>query len=519
MTTVSECPFLCLDPSDNVAMAKQVVPEGTSFALEAGGQPLETRQRIEMGHKVATRPIRSGEMVRKFGQPIGFATQDIARGDWVHLHNLEPGEFSRDCTFASDIPPDPKPITGRTFLGYRRSDGRAATRNYVAVISTSNCSATAAKRIARQVEESVLADYPNIDGIIGLTHSLGCAMQYDGEEHRLLSRTLAGYVRHPNVAACLVVGLGCETAQGAYLEDQFGLVQLDIPGRAAAPLPLVINIHDEGGFAKTVRRGVAILKELLPEANRVERVEIPVSELILATECGGSDAHSGITANPAAGIASDLMVAHGGTAVVGEVPEICGGEHLLTRRAKTVEIGKALVERIDWWQDYAKKLGGFIDNNPSVGNKQGGLTTIYEKSLGAVAKAGSTALRAVYRYAEPVTEKGLVIMDTPGYDPYSVTGLVAGGAHVVVFTTGRGSCFGCKPVPTIKVATNTPMFDRMADDMDINAGRILEGMSVEDVGRELFEQVILVASGKQTKSELQGIGEEEFCPWSIGPVL
>ena len=342
-------------------------------------------------------------------------------------------------------------------------------------------------------------------------------MQYGGEDHRQLVRTLSGFARHPNIGAYVVIGLGCETSQASFLMENGGLVQL---GGAAmsSSAPLVVNIQEEGGIAKTVKRVTAALRELLPEVNRAQRVPIPVSEIMLGLECGGSDGNSGITANPALGYCSDLLVAAGGTACLSEVTEIYGGEHLLTRRSVSREVGEALLERIRWWIEYTGKFGERIDINPSVGNKKGGLTTIYEKSLGAIAKGGTTALRAVYKYAEPIREKGFVIMDTPGYDPASVTGMVAGGCNVVCFTTGRGSCYGCKPVPTIKIATNTPMFNRMVDDMDINAGRILDGATIEEVGREIFEDVIAVASGKPTKSEAQGIGDEEFCPWTWGPV-
>ncbi len=347
-------------------------------------------------------------------------------------------------------------------------------------------------------------------------------MQFGGEDHQQLARTLAGFAKHPNIGGYLVLGLGCETGQGSFLVDRHGLVQLEGPGGVSGssdPVPLVMNIQDEGGVRKTVDRAAGVLKEMLPEVNSVERTQIPVSELILGTECGGSDGNSGVTANPAVGVASDLLVAAGATSILGETPEIFGGEHLLTRRAQSRDVGEKLVALIEWWKDYAAKFGVEINNNPSVGNKAGGLTTIYEKSLGAIAKGGSTALREVYQYAEQVTTRGFVVMDTPGYDPASITGMVAGGANVLVFTTGRGSCFGCKPVPCIKISSNSPMFDRMIDDMDINAGRILEGASVQEVGQEIFDEIIAVASGKQTKSEAQGIGEEEFCPWAIGPVL
>ncbi len=366
-----------------------------------------------------------------------------------------------------------------------------------------------------------MADFPNIDGIVALTHKGGCAFEYGGTDHQQLARTLAGFAKHPNIGGYLVMGLGCEASQGSFLEEQHGLVQLETPatnGRSRKP-PVVMNIQDYGGVRKTVDRAVAVLAEMLPRVNDVHREPILASEIILGTECGGSDGNSGITANPAVGVASDLLVACGATSILAETTEIYGGEHLMTRRAVSQQVGQKLIDLIDWWKEYAGKFGIEIDHNRSVGNKKGGLTTIYEKSLGAIAKGGSTALKQVYQYAEAVTEKGFVIMDTPGYDPASVTGMIAGGANMIVFTTGRGSCFGCKPVPTIKVATNTPMFRRMESDMDINAGRILEGASVQEVGEEIFEKILAVASGENTKSEAQGIGDEEFCPWQWGPVL
>ena len=510
-------PCLRLHADDNILVARAEVSAGASISDSPQG--FTASERIELGHKVASKSISAGEPIRKYGQVIGFAIESIQPGEWVHVHNVEPGDLDLDYAFSADVPAPPDPITGRTFRGYRRADGRVGTRNYLGIVSTVNCSATASKYVARAFDEGLLEDYPNIDGIVPLVHQGGCAMQFGGDDHQQLARTLAGFARHPNIGGYLVLGLGCETGQGSFLVDNHGLVQLEVPGRESEPIPLVMNIQDEGGMRKTVDRAVGVLTEMLPEINAVERTEIPVSELILGTECGGSDGNSGVTANPAVGVASDMLVAAGATSILGETPEIYGGEHLLTRRAASPEIGEKLVALIDWWKDYAGKFGAEINNNPSVGNKKGGLTTIYEKSLGAIAKGGSTALKEVYRYAEAVTAKGFVVMDTPGYDPASITGMVAGGANVLVFTTGRGSCFGCKPVPCIKISSNSPMFDRMSDDMDVNAGRILEGATVEDVGEEIFDEIVDVASGKQTKSEAQGIGEEEFCPWSIGPVL
>ncbi|TWU14707.1 D-galactarate dehydratase [Symmachiella macrocystis] len=517
MSAVTTNPFISLHADDNIAVAARHVPAGTT--LEIAGNGLTTNDAIDLGHKVAVIAIAKGQPVKKFGQTIGFASRDIPAGTWVHTHNVVIGELELDYACASDIPPDPAPITGRAFMGYRRPDGRAATRNYVGIISTVNCSASTSKYAAAQFDHELLEQYENIDGIIPLVHKAGCAMQYGGDDHYQLNRVLSGFAKHPNIGAYVIVGLGCETGPGSFLAEKTGLVQLQVPGQQPEELPLILNIQDVGGVRKTVQRTVEVLKELLPEANKVRREPIPVSELILGCECGGSDGNSGVTANPALGIASDLLIANGGTSILAETPEICGGEHTLTRRAATKEVGEKLIERVRWWEEYTAKFGVEINNNPSPGNKKGGLTTIYEKSLGAIAKGGGTALKAVYQYAEPVTEKGFVFMDSPGYDPASVTGMVAGGANVVVFTTGRGSCFGCKPVPSIKVATNTPMYERMVDDMDINAGKVLDGSTVEDVGAEIFEMIVATASGEQTKSEAQGIGDEEFCPWSIGPVL
>lgn len=510
-------PLIQLHAQDNIAVASRSLTAGTNCPLDFGGS-VTTAEPIDMGHKVALQVIPQGERIRKFGQTIGYARQTIPVGGWVHTHNVEAGELSLDYAFCSEVPPDPTPITGRTFMGYRRPDGRAATRNYIGIVSTVNCSATTSKYVAQHFDREMLKQFPNVDGVVPLTHKGGCAMQYGGRDHEQLTRTLSGFARHPNIAAYVVIGLGCETGQTSFLMDRGGLVQLGGAGVPAGQQPLVLNIQDEGGVAKTVRRMTAAVAELLPQVNNVRREPIPVAEIMLGVECGGSDGNSGVTANPALGLCSDLLVAHGGTSVLSETTEVYGGEHLLTRRAVTKEVGEALLERIRWWIEYTALFGERIDINPSVGNKKGGLTTLYEKSLGAIAKGGTSALRGVYQYAEQIKEKGFVFMDTPGYDPASVTGLIAGGCNVICFTTGRGSVFGCKPVPTIKIATNTPMYNRMIDDMDINAGKILDGATLEEVGREIFEEVIAVAGGKQTKSEAQGIGDEEFCPWTWGPV-
>jgi altronate hydrolase len=504
-----------LHPADNVGVAARNLPAGAQIA--AGGHRVSLGEAVGLGHKIALAPIGRGQRVYKYGQTIGFATADIAPGDWVHSHNLAAGQFSRDYAHASETPPRPEPIEGRTFAGYRRADGRAGTRNYLAVISSVNCSASVSRYIAERCRELV-KQYPNVDGIVPIIHKGGCGLQYGGEDHQQLNRVLSGFAKHPNVGGYLLVGLGCETGTIGSLIEQGGLVQIASGGQPPRR-PKVLSMQDLGGTVKTVEAGARLVAEMLPEVNDARRVPIPASEIVLALQCGGSDGNSGITANPALGVASDLLVAAGGTAILSETTEIYGAEHLLTRRAVSRAVGEKLIERIRWWERYTALFGVEIDNNPSPGNKAGGLTTIYEKSLGAVAKGGTTALADVYRYAEPVTAKGLVIMDTPGYDPVGVTGQVAGGANVICFTTGRGSCFGCKPVPSIKIATNTPMYERMIDDMDINAGVILDGTPVAEVGRQIFEKILEVASGSRSKSELHGIGDEEFAPWSIGPTL
>jgi altronate hydrolase len=504
-----------LRPQDNVVIATRTLPAG--LELTVGDKHVTLHSRIGLGHKIAVAPVRKGEAVLKYGQIIGFASEDIAPGDHVHVHNLRADLFERDYAYCQDCPPPPpRPAEPRTWMGYDRGDGRAGTRNYIAIISTVNCSASVSKYVSERFRATdLLRQYPNVDGVVAITHKAGCAMQYDGPDHRQLDRTLAGFALHANVVAYLLIGLGCETGQAIHLVEGENLVQLNGTGKR----PLVLTIQECGGIRKTVEAGVKAIAAMLPQANDVRRTRMTADRLILGTNCGGSDGNSGVTANPALGIASDLLIAEGGTSILAETSEIYGAEHLLTRRAVSREVGEKLIERIRWWEWYTGIFGAQINNNPSPGNKEGGLTTIYEKSLGAIAKGGSTALVDVLRYAEPVKTKGFVVMDTPGYDPVSMTGIVAGGANVLVFTTGRGSVFGCKPAPSIKVATNTLMYEHMIDDMDINSGVILEGTSVEAVGRQIFEEILEVASGKKTKSEINGVGEEEFAPWSIGPTL
>jgi altronate hydrolase len=508
-----------LHPQDNVAIAKTNVSIGTVLEV-AQGQPAQVRVRrfIPSGHKIALRAIEVGQPAYRYGQAIGFASQPILPGDHVHTHNLSVQEFDRDYAFGVDVQPViylPE-SQRRTFLGYRRATGRVGTRNYLAVIASVNCSAHTSREIAHYFTLERLAAYPNVAGVIALAHHSGCATRVGGADYVLLQRTLAGMARHPNVGACLLVGLGCETNQIGDLAANFGLTGHS--GPETSPPPSLV-IQEVGGIHKTVQAGIAAIEELLPLVNAAQRTPQPVSELVLALQCGGSDGWSGVTANPVLGLVADEIVRQGGSAVLAETPEIYGAEHLLTRRAINAEVGQKLVAKVRWWEQHTQRLGLEIDNNPSPGNKAGGLTTIYEKSLGAVAKGGHMPLVAVYDYAEAITARGFSFMDTPGYDPISVTGQVAGGCNVVLFTTGRGSVFGFKPAPSLKICTNSTTYERMVEDMDVNAGRMLEGATLEEVAAELFELVIAVASGQPTKSEAQSVGEAEFNPWSLGGTL
>lgn len=510
-----------LHATDNVAIAKRALtPRTTLTGMPGDAGDLVTLGVIPPGHKFALRDIPEGEPVRRYGQIIGFATQPIGRGQHVHTQNLAVRDFDRSELYAIGsevVPVEYVPeAERRTFMGFRRHDGRVGTRNFVAVLASVNCSSTATRRVIDHfARPGALDAYPNVDGVIGFPTKGGCGAHHGSEALFTLQRTQAGMVDHPNVAGYVILSLGCETNQPEEMIDATGLAGAAADGKR----PLVLTIQEDGGFRKTVEAGIRAVEEMLPLANSAVRVEVPVSELMVALQCGGSDSWSGVTANPALGVACDLIVAQGGTVVLGETSEVYGGEHLLTRRAVSREVGEALIERIHWWERYTAMHGASIDNNPSPGNKLGGLTTIYEKSLGAIAKAGSTPMTQVVRYAERVTERGFVHMDTPGFDPVSATGQVAGGCQVVVFTTGRGSAFGFKPSPSIKVATNSELFAKQEPDMDINAGRVLDGVPLAEVGREIFEEIIAVASGKQSKSEIDGLGEEEYNPWILGATL
>ena len=497
-----------LHPDDDVVIARTQLVGGTLLAEEN----VTVSGLIPPGHKVATRAIPAGEPVKRYNQIIGFASRNIGAGEHVHLNNLEMGAFTRDYAFGVDMKPTRYVDPPATFMGIVRSDGRVATRNYIGLLSTVNCSATVVRGIADAFRGDALAAFPGVDGVVALTHGSGCGMDTHGDGMKLLRRTLGGYARHANFGGVLVVGLGCEANQ---ISSLFGAENLQ-----EGPLLRTFSIQDTGGTAKTIAHGIDIVREMLPHANTVKRQPVPASHITVGLQCGGSDGYSGITANPALGAAVDLLVRHGGTAILSETPEVYGAEHLLTRRAVSRAIGEKLIARIKWWEDYTTREKGEMNNNPSPGNKAGGLTTILEKSLGAVAKGGTTNLVDVYEYAEPVTAKGFVFMDTPGYDPVSATGQVAGGANMIVFTTGRGSAYGCAPSPSLKLSTNTALWVKQEEDIDLNCGEIVDGTaSVDEVGGQLFQLMLDTASGRKSKSETHGYGQSEFVPWYLGAVM
>ena len=497
-----------LDPADNVVTATCTLEAGTSV------ENVVTQTIIPRNHKLSSSKIEAGSAVRKYAQIIGYATETIAAGAHVHSHNVEFRDTEAAYEYATDlrVAVPVADATRDSFMGYRRLNGSVGNRNYIGILTSVNCSATAARMIASAFGPDELAQYPNVDGVVAFVHGTGCGMAGQGEGFEALQRVMWGYARNANHGGVLMVGLGCEMNQIDWLLEAYGLKQ--------GPLFKAMNIQDSMGLANTVETGIAMVRDMLPEVNKAKREPCPVSHLMVALQCGGSDALSGVTANPALGFACDLLVAQGGTGVLAETPEIYGAEHLLTRRAVDEATGKRLVELINWWQDYTTRNHGSMDNNPSPGNKKGGLTTILEKSLGAASKGGTTPLTGVYKYAEPVTAHGFTFMDSPGYDPASVTGQIASGCNLVTFTTGRGSAFGSKPSPCIKIATNTEMYERLISDMDINAGAMLtNGESLEQKGREIYDMLLAVASGAPSKSEAQGLGDYEFVPWQIGATM
>lgn len=509
--------ILRISEVDNVGVALVALVPGDQVNVPTqsatGDERIEITERIPRGHKVALHAIDAKSHIHKYGQVIGVATQAIEQGAHVHSHNLQgEGLYERkDASVEPFSAPDHAHLPS-TFMGYVRENGTVGTRNYIALLSTVNCSATVCRAVADHFNcGDALNAFENVDGVVALTHGLGCAVDPDGTGIAMLQRTLVGAGFNPNIAATVVIGLGCETNQAKFMLARCGIKD--------APTLKTFTIQEAGGTRKSIAKAIGFIEELLPEINKARRVEKPVSELKLALQCGGSDAHSGITANPALGIASDILIAKGGTAILSETPEIYGAEHLLAVRATQPDIAEKLFELIEWWRTYTKNAGASIENNPSYGNKMGGLTTIAEKSLGAISKSGRSPLTAVYGYGEAVTESGLVFVDTPGYDPICSTGQIASGATVMCFTTGRGSVSGFKPVPTLKLATNTVMYDRMIDDMDINCGTILEGESLQSAGERIYHAIMDTASGNETQSEINGFGDNEFVPWQLGAIL
>ena len=498
--------LIVLNQNDNVGVSQFIIPEKTKIA----GQDISTIDPIPFGHKVCLKSINKGDPIIKYDQIIGFASKDIRAGEHVHSHNLEFREFKRDFK-VTDKQNIIEEKADTFFNGILRDNGDVATRNYIGIVSTVNCSATVTKMIVEKIKYSnILKDYPNIDGIVPITHSTGCGMNTVSEGMQIFQRTIDGFKNHPNFSHVFVIGLGCECAQVSLFDES-----LKKHNRIH-----FLTIQDEGGTKKIVEKVLSQIKNLINEANAIKRSSQPVSHLTLALQCGGSDGYSGITANPALGVAADLLVKKGGSSILSETPEIYGAEHLLINRANSQETADKLIKRIEWWKHYTSINDSTMDNNPAPGNKRGGLTTILEKSLGAVAKGGNSILQDVLDYAEPLKNKGFNFMDSPGYDPVSVTGQVASGANVICFTTGRGSCFGCKPVPSLKLSTNTTMYEKMSEDMDINCGSIAEGKeNIKEVGQKIFELVVDTASGNKSKSEINGYGDEEFNPWQVGVVM
>ena len=504
---VLRSPFIRLDPQDNVVVARIEVPAGTPVASESA----VTLQAVPAGHKMAARFIGRGEPVLKYNTVIGFASEDLPPGTWMHSHNIAFGDLVKDYRHGLDYVPTAllAPSSRARFKGIVRADGRVATRNYVGVFIVGHGAATVARNITRAFDVETLADFPNVDGVVPYIHEQGAGMERSGEPMEMLRRTIGGYIRHPNTAGALVVALGGEDNG---LEDFLAHQHL-MPG----PLLRTLVIRDAGGTRKAIAQGIEQVRGMLQMANDVWREPVSAEHICIGMQCGGSDGFSGLSANPALGRAMEILIQHGGTAILSETSEIFGVEHTLTARAVTPEVGRKLVERIDWWLAYNAGRDTQINGRVSPGNNAGGLANVLEKSLGGAKKGGNAPLMAVYEYAEPVTQHGLVFMDTPGYDPVSATGQIAGGANLICFTTGRGSCFGSVPAPTVKLASNTPMYARMAGDMDINCGVVIDGdATIDQMGCAIFEQILRHASGEPTKSEALGVGLNEFVPWPLG---
>lgn len=502
-------PFIRLDPTDNVVVARMDVESGTTVPSEG----VTTLHKVPAGHKIATRFLAKGEAVLKYNTVIGFASEDVAPGTWVHSHNISFDEVIKDYRHGLDYQPTQRvsPAQQATFQGYVRADGRVATRNYIGVFTVGHSGATVARKICAWFTPERLAAYPNIDGVVPYIHEQGSGMEKTGEPMALLRRTLGGYIKHPNTAAGVLIALGEEHNDlESFLQEQHLSVSTELK---------TLVMQDVGGTRRTINAGITTVLAMLAKANAVQRETVSAEHIMVGLQCGGSDGFSGLSANPALGAAMELLIAHGGTAILSETSEIFGVEHTLTARARTPQVGHKLVARIDWWLKYNEGRDTQINGRVSPGNNAGGLANVLEKSLGGAKKGGNAPLMEVYEYAEPVTQHGLVFMDTPGYDPVSATGQIAGGANLICFTTGRGSCFGSVPSPTMKLASNSPMYERMVADMDINCGVVIDGdATLAQMGEQIFQQVLRHASGEPTKSEALGLGLNEFVPWPIGVV-
>ncbi len=493
-----------LHPSDNVAIARVPIPEGSELRVD--GRTIVTADDIPAGHKVALQPIGAGEMVLRYGQAIGRARLPIAPGRHIHTHNLSFEELSLDYEFPVGETAPVRSAAVPSFLGYVREDGRVGTRNYIAVVAASNCAAHTAETIARSYDGVALPE--GVDGVVAFPHGEGCGHSM-GPDVDQLRRTLGGVLVHPNVSAAIILGLGCEVNQIDHYLGQNAPKSDRLSG---------LTLQNSGGTRGAVDAAQRLIGRFIEQASAERRTEVPASKIVLGLNCGGSDSFSGITANPALGYCSDLLAEIGGTAVLAETPEIFGAEHLLVKRARNRQVAEKLLDCIRNYKRYLNRFEGSFDDNPSPGNKAGGLTNILEKSLGAVAKGGTSPLMDVYEYAEAVTSPGFTFMNTPGYDPVSLTGLAAGGCNLIAFTTGRGSAIGFPTIPVIKIATNSPMYRGMTGNMDINAGAIADGeKTVQRVGREIFDLMLEVASGHRTCAEK--LGHKEFVPWRIGPVM
>ena len=502
-------PLIRLHANDSVLIDKRPLALGEQ--VDAWG--IKVKAQVPAGHKIALRAIAAGERILKYNTEVGAATRDIEPGEHVHSHNLALVDEYRDPAFGQDV----KPVVyvpeaeRATFMGFERANGQVGTRNFIGIVSSVNCSATVINRIAAHFTPERLADFPQVDGVVAFAQTSGCGMSSPSEHFDLLRRTIAGYARHANLAGILIVGLGCERNQVADLLSSQGLVEGDTVRS--------LVMQDTGGTRATIEAGIAAIQDILPIANRAKRTRVSAAHLKVGLECGGSDGFSGITCNPALGAAMDILVRHGGTAILSETPEIHGVEFMLTRRAVSPDVGQKLLDRLDWWAEYTRGHNAQFNGVVGHGNQAGGLANIFEKSLGSAMKGGTTPLVEVYRYAEPIDKKGFVFMDSPGYDPVATTGQIASGANLICFTTGRGSMFGSKPAPTIKLASNTPMFKRLEEDMDINCGAILDGeCDMPQMGQRIFDHLLRSASGERTKSELLGLGDHEFVPWHLGIV-